>query len=178
MAEIATVARPYAEAAFRTALEAKDLAGWSGGLALAGAIAQEAQMAELLANPGVSRARKLECFFSVGGDGLPGPVRNLVTLLVEGTRAELLPEITSQYEALKREHESVVKAHIVSARPLEAAERDDLVASLARKYGRQVEATVEIDASLIGGARVHVGDEVINASVRDALAQMAIALSR
>ena len=66
----------------------------------------------------------------------------------------------------------------MSARPLEAAERDDLVASLARKYGRKVEASVEIDASLIGGARVHVGDEVINASVRDALAQMAIALAR
>ncbi len=178
MAEIATVARPYAEAAFRTALEAKDLAGWSGGLALAGAIAQEDQMAELLANPRLTRAQKLECFFAVGGDRLSGPVRNLVTLLVEGTRAALLPQIASQFEALKREHESVVMARIVSARPLEAAERDDLVASLARKYGRKVEATVEIDASLIGGARVHVGDEVINASVRDALAQMAIALSR
>ena len=178
MAEIVTVARPYAEAAFRTALEAKDLAGWSGGLALAGAIAQEGQMAELLANPRLTRTQKLECFFAVGGDKLSGPVRNLVTLLVEGTRAALLLEIASQFEALKREHESVVKARIVSARPLEAAERDDLVASLARKYGRKVEASVEIDASLIGGARVHVGDEVINASVRDALAQMAIALSR
>ncbi len=178
MAEIATVARPYAEAAFRTALEAQDLAGWSGGLALAGAIANEGQMAELLANPRLSRAQKLECFFAVGGDKLSGPVRNLVTLLVEGTRAALLPEIASQFEALKRDHESVVKARIVSARPLEAAERDDLVASLARKYGRKVEASVEIDASLIGGARVHVGDEVINASVRDALAQMAIALAR
>ncbi|MBK7659063.1 MAG: F0F1 ATP synthase subunit delta [Betaproteobacteria bacterium] len=178
MAEIATVARPYAEAAFRTALDAKDLAGWSGGLALAGAIANEGQMAELLANPRLSRAQKLECFFAVGGDKLSGPVRNLVTLLVEGTRAALLPEIASQFEALKRDHESVVKARIVSARPLEAAERDDLVASLARKYGRKVEASVEIDASLIGGARVHVGDEVINASVRDALAQMAIALAR
>jgi F-type H+-transporting ATPase subunit delta len=178
MAEIATVARPYAEAAFRTALEAKDLAGWSGSLALAGAIAQEGQMAELLANPRLTRAQKLECFFAVGGDKLSGPARNLVTLLVEGTRAALLPEIASQFEALKRDHESVVKARIVSARPLEAAERDELVASLARKYGRKVEATVEIDASLIGGARVHVGDEVINASVRDALAQMAIALSR
>ncbi len=178
MAEIATVARPYAEAAFRTALEAKDLAGWSGGLALAGAIAQEGQMAELLANPRLTRGQKLECFFAVGGDKLSGPVRNLVTLLVEGTRAALLPEIASQFEALKRDHENVVKARIVSARPLEAAERDDLVASLARKYGRKVEASVEIDASLIGGARVHVGDEVINASVRDALAQMAIALAR
>jgi F-type H+-transporting ATPase subunit delta len=178
MAEIATIARPYAEASFRSALEAKDLAGWSEGLALAGAIAGEDQMAELLGNPRLTRAQKLELFFGVGGDRLPGPVRNLVTLLVEGTRAALLPEIASQYEALKREHESIVRARIVSARPLADAERDDLVASIARKYGRKVEATVEIDASLIGGARLHVGDEVINASVRDALAQMAVALSR
>jgi len=178
MAEIATIARPYAEASFRAALEAKDLAGWSDGLALAGAIAGEDQMAELLGNPRLTRAQKLELFFGVGGDRLPGPVRNLVTLLVESTRAVLLPEIASQFEALKREHESVVRARIVSARPLADAERDDLVASIARKYGRKVEATVEIDASLIGGARLHVGDEVINASVRDALAQMAVALSR
>jgi F-type H+-transporting ATPase subunit delta len=178
MAEIATIARPYAEAAFRTALEAKDLAGWSGALALAGAIASQEQMAELLGNPRLTRAQKLEFFFGVGGEGLPQPVRNLVTLLVEGTRVELLPEIASQFEALKRQHESVVKARIVSARPLADAERDDLVANIARKYGRRVEATVEVDASLIGGARLHVGDEVINASVRDALAQMAVALSR
>lgn len=178
MAEIATIARPYAEASFRTALETKDLAGWSDGLALAGAIGGEARMVELLGNPSLTRAQKLELFFGVGGEKLPGPVRNLVTLLVEGSRAILLPEIASQYEALKREHESVVRARIVSARPLADAERDDLVASIARKYGRKVEATVEIDASLIGGARLHVGDEVINASVRDALAQMAVALTR
>jgi F-type H+-transporting ATPase subunit delta len=67
---------------------------------------------------------------------------------------------------------------IVSARALADSERDDLVQAIARKYGRTVEATVEIDAALIGGARVHVGDEVIHASVRDALAQMAVALAR
>ena len=178
MAEIATIARPYAEASFRTALEAKDLAGWSDGLALAGAIAADPQMADLLGDPRLTRAQKLEVFFGVGGDRLPGPVRNLVTILVDGARASLLPEVSAQFNALKLAQESVVKARIVSARPLGDAERDDLVASIARKYGRKVEATVEIDASLIGGARVHVGDEVIHASMRDALAQMAVALTR
>ncbi len=178
MAEIATLARPYAEASFRTALESKDLAGWSDGLALAGAIAADAQMADLLGNPRLTRAQKLEIFFGVGGDALPGPVRNLVTILVDGARAVLLPEIAAQFDALKRAHESVLMVRIVSARPLEDAERDDLVASIAAKYGRKVEATVEIDKSLIGGARVHVGDEVIHASISDALAQMAVALAR
>ncbi|MBL0142163.1 MAG: F0F1 ATP synthase subunit delta [Betaproteobacteria bacterium] len=178
MAEIATLARPYAEASFRSALETKDLADWSDGLLLAGAIVADPQMADLLGNPRFSRAQKLELLFGVGGEKLSLHVRNLVTILVDGTRAVLLPEISAQFESLKRAHENVLKARIVSARPLSEAERDDLVASLARKYGRKVEATVEIDAALIGGARVHVGDEVIHASMRDALAQMAAALAR
>jgi F-type H+-transporting ATPase subunit delta len=178
MAEIATLARPYAEASFRSAMEAKDLAGWSDGLSLAGAIAADPQMADLLGNPRLSRAQKLEFFFGVGGEKLSAHVRNLVTILVDGSRAVLLPEIAAQFDSLKRAHESVIRARIVSARPLSDAERDDLVASLGRKYGRRVEATVEIDAALIGGARVHVGDEVIHASMRDALAQMAAALAR
>lgn len=177
MAEIATLARPYAEASFRTALEAKDLAGWSAGLALAGAIAADVQMAGLLGNPRLNRAQKLELFFGVGGDRLSPPVRNLVTLLVDGARASLLPEVSAQFDALKRTHESVLKVRIVSARALSDAERDDLVAALARKHGRTVEASVEVDATLIGGARVHVGDEVIHASMRDALSQMAVALA-
>jgi len=178
MAELATLARPYAEASFRTALESRDLAGWAGALAVAGAIAADAKMAELLGNPRLARAQKLEVFFGVGGDRLTAPVRNLVTILVEGTRASLLPEIAVQFDALKRAHESVLKARIVSALPLADAERDDLVAALAGKYGRRIEATVEVDPGLIGGARVHVGDEVIHASMRDALAQMAAALAR
>ena len=178
MAEIATLARPYAEASFRTALEAKDLAGWSAGLALAGAIAAEPQMADLLGNPRLTRAQKLELFFAVGGERLAAPVRNLVTILVDGARASLLPEIAAQFDALKRAHESVLKVRIVSAMPLADPEREDLVSELSRKYGRRGEATVDVDASLIGGARVHVGDEVIHASMRDALAQMAVALAR
>lgn len=178
MAEIATLARPYAEASFRAALESRDLAGWAGSLALAGGIAADARMADLLGNPRLTRAQKLEIFFGVGGDGLTAPVRNLVTILVEGARASLLPEIAAQFEALKRTHESVLQARIVSAMPLADADRDALVAELSRKYGRRIEASVEVDPGLIGGARVHVGDEVIHASMRDALAQMAVALKR
>jgi F-type H+-transporting ATPase subunit delta len=178
MAEIATIARPYAEASFRVAMEAGDLAGWSAALALAGAIASDAQMADLLGDPRLTRTQKLEVFFGVGGERLPAPVRNLVTILVDGARALLLPEISTQFDALKRAQERVLKVRIVSARELADAEREDLLASIARKYGRKIESTVEVDPALIGGARVHVGDEVIHASMRDALAQMALALAR
>jgi F-type H+-transporting ATPase subunit delta len=105
-------------------------------------------------------------------------MKNLITILVDGDRAMLMPEIAAQFDALKRNHESVLKVRIVSARELADSERDDLIAAISRKHGRQVEASVEVDASLIGGARVHVGDEVINASMRDALSQMAVALAR
>jgi F-type H+-transporting ATPase subunit delta len=135
-------------------------------------------MAGLLGDPRLTRAQKLDLFFGIGGERLAAPVRNLVTILVDGARASLLPEVSAQFDALKRDQESVLKVRIVSARDLADAEREDLVASIARKYGRTVEATVEIDPALIGGARVHVGDEVINASMRDALAQMATALAR
>jgi F-type H+-transporting ATPase subunit delta len=178
MAEIATLARPYAEASFRSALEANDLPAWSDGLSLAGAIAADPQMADLLGDPRLSRAQKLEVFFGVAGERLAPPLRNLITILVDGARAVLLPEIAAQFDSLKRTHESVVKVRIVSARELADAERDDLVSAISRQYGRRVEASVEVDASLIGGARVHVGDEVINASMRDALSQMAAALAR
>ena len=115
---------------------------------------------------------------TVQGEPAAAQERQRLIGLVEGARAVLLPEIAAQFDALKRAHESVLKVRIVSAMPLADADRDDLVAELSRKYGRRIEATVEVDATLIGGARVHVGDEVIHASMRDALAQMAVALAR
>jgi len=105
-------------------------------------------------------------------------VRNLVTLLVEAYRASLLPEIAGQYEALKRAHESVLTVRIVSAMPLSQADQAALTSALSARHGRSIEAQVEVDESLIGGVRIHVGDQVVHASVRDALDQMASALAR
>jgi F-type H+-transporting ATPase subunit delta len=160
---------PYAEAPFRSALEAKDLAGWSTG-----SLPAPSPPIRKWPTPAteVTRAQKLDA--GVGGDKLPGPVRNLVTILLDGARASASG--SGVFNALKRAQESVLKVRIVSARELADAEREDLVGSIARKYGRRIESTVEIDPALIGGARVHVGDEVIHASMRDALAQMALAL--
>jgi F-type H+-transporting ATPase subunit delta len=178
MAELATVARPYAEAAFRAALEAGALARWEEGLALARAIASDSRMASMLANPRLERAAKLELFFGIGGERLAPAVQNLVTILVEVNRASLLPEIAGQFEALKRAHESVLTVRIVTAMPLSQEDQASVTAALAARYGRRIEANVELDASLIGGVRIHVGDQVVHASVRDALDQMASALAR
>ena len=178
MAELVTVARPYAEAAFKTALERKELGPTGGALALMAAIAADAQMRSVVSNPRVSAQQKKDLFLAVAGERANESVRNLVSILVDSHRSTLLPSIAEQFEALKRDHEKVLHAKITSAQALTDAQRAEIVSSLERQYGRRIEAEVEVDPELLGGARVQVGDQVIHASVRDALAQMAAALTR
>jgi F-type H+-transporting ATPase subunit delta len=178
MAELATIARPYAEAAFRAALEKGALAKVAEGLAYVDAIARDESMRAVLMNPKVSAAQKKEIFATVAGDHLDELSRNLVSLLIDSHREVLIGLIHEQFEALKREHEKVLTARITSAQPLSDQQRDDIVGALEKRYGKKIEAALDVDPQLLGGARVQVGDQVIHASVRDALAQMAAALTR
>jgi F-type H+-transporting ATPase subunit delta len=178
MAELATIARPYAEAVFRAGLEADRLGKVADGLAYVAAIARDPQMHSALMNPKVSPAQKKEIFASVAGEHVDDITRNLVSMLLENHREALIGHITEQFDLLKREHEKVVTARITSAQPLSDAQRDEIVAALEQRYGKKVEAELDVDPELLGGARVQVGDQVIHASVRDALAQMAAALTR
>jgi F-type H+-transporting ATPase subunit delta len=178
MAEIATVARPYAEATFKSALERGSLAATAEGLALMAAIARDDDMHFVLADPKVSAQQKKELFLAVGGERLDELLQNLLALLVDSHRDALIVPIAGQFEELKHEHERVLTARITSAQPLTDQQRADIVAALERRYGKKVEAELDVDPQLLGGARVQVGDQVIHASVRDALAQMAAALAR
>jgi F-type H+-transporting ATPase subunit delta len=178
MAELATVARPYAEATFRAALDKGSLAGAADGLALLAAIAADERVRSVMSDPRVSHAQKKDLFASIAGDRLDQVTRNLLGVLVDHRREELIGAIAPEFDALKREHERVVKARITSAQPLSDAQRGDIVAALERRYGKKVEAELDVDPELLGGARVQVGDQVIHASVRDALAQMAAVLAR
>jgi len=178
MAELATVARPYAEAAFEAALDKKALGPVDEALQVIAAIASDERMRSALSNPRVTPAQKKELIGSVAGGRLEDLSRNLVAMLVDNHRTVLIPEIARQFSDLKREHERVVRATIISAQPLDATQRADIVAALEKRYGKKVEAELEVDPTLLGGARVQVGDQVIHASVRDALAQMAAALTR
>jgi F-type H+-transporting ATPase subunit delta len=178
MAEIATVARPYAEAAFKSALEAGALAAAADGMALVAAIAADPQMRSALTNPRVSAQQKKQLFGDVAGTRLDATTRGLIAVLVDNRREELIGSIAEQFDALKREHERIVRARITSAQPLTDAQRADIVGALEKRYGRKVEAEADVDPRLLGGARVQVGDEVVHASVRDALAQMAATLTR
>jgi F-type H+-transporting ATPase subunit delta len=176
MAELATVARPYAEATFKAALETNALGRVAESLALIAAAVRDPQMHSLLGNPKVSAQQKKEVFAAVGD--LDPLVKSLVSLLIDNHREVLIGLIAEQFEDLKHEHERVLRARITSAQPLTDEQRAGIVAALEKRYGKKIEAELDVDPQLLGGARVQVGDQVIHASVRDALAQMAAALTR
>ena len=178
MAEIATVARPYAEATFKTALERNLLGPVGEGLALVAAIARDEQMRSILSDPKVGAQQKKDLFHAIAGERSEPTVRNLLAVLVDNRRESLIAEVAAQFDELKRDHERVLRARITSAQPLSEAQRADIVGALERRYGKKIEAELDVDPELLGGARVQVGDQVIHASVRDALGQMAAALTR
>jgi len=178
MAEIATVARPYAEAAFQAALEQNRLGPVGNGLEFLAAAVRDEQMRSVLSNPKVSAAQKKELFAAIAGERMDPMLANLVGMLVDNHREVLIGSIAEQFDELKRDHEKVLRARITSAQPLTDEQRADIVAALERRYGKKIEAEMDVDAELLGGARVQIGDQVIHASMRDALAQMAAALSR
>ena len=175
MAELSTLARPYAEAVFRLAREKNALSEWADRLAALATIASDPRMRAVIADPNTSAARAAELIASVMDVGDAG--KNLLAVLAGNDRLMLLPEIASQYEVLKAEAEGKLEATIVSAQGMSEAQKAELLAALKARFGRDVEATVEIDESLIGGAVITVGDQVIDGSVKGRLQKMAAALT-
>jgi F-type H+-transporting ATPase subunit delta len=173
MAELVTVARPYAEAAFAIAREANALPVWGEMLRLASGVAADAQMRETLDSPKLSSAEKESLFLSVCGDKLDAQGRSFIRVLVESDRIALLPEIRRLFDALKDDADGIARAHITSAFPVSDAEVDSMRAALERRFGKKVETTVSVDPDLIGGATIVVGDTVIDGSIRGELQAMA-----
>ncbi|MGZ5119901.1 MAG: F0F1 ATP synthase subunit delta [Burkholderiales bacterium] len=177
MAELVTVARPYAEAAFRLAVEKGNLAQWSQMLGHMEGIVQDEQFSERIGDPNVHEGGLEGLILGALGERLDGQGRNFVQVLVQNRRLELVPHIRALYEELRREHEGVLEARIVSALPISDEQVRQVLAALEKKYGRKVNAQVEVDPALIGGARIVVGDKVIDATVRGRLDAMAAALA-
>lgn len=175
MAEIATIARPYAEAAFRLAEGSGATANWSSALARLAAVAQSADVAQLIGNPRVSPALLTELLVSLSGD-TGSSLRNFVSTLVENKRVPVLPSVHEQFEILKNEREGTIDAEIESALPMDDGQLAALVKDLEQRFKRKIRPQVTTNAALIGGACVKVGDEVIDGSVRGKLAAMSAAL--
>jgi F-type H+-transporting ATPase subunit delta len=175
MAESLTIARPYAEAAFKLAREGNALPQWSDALARLSAVASSDAARELIGNPRLSSAQVSGLVADVAGSLSPEQ-RNFVALLADNERLGVLPEIAAHYEGLRNDFEGVLDARIASAYPLSEQQVAEVVATLEGKYGRKVKATVSVEPDLIGGISIRIGDEVIDASVRGKLAQLADAL--
>ena len=170
MAELATIARPYAEAVFKIA-QPSSLTVWSELLAEMAQIASVPELAELAHNPRAENAQVSEIFLSALKSAVTPEVKNLVAALVENGRLTLLPEIAVQFQTLKNHFESSADAEIVSAFPM-YAQVSELKVGLEKKFGRKLNTTVTVDQSLIGGVKVTVGDEVLDTSVRARLEHM------
>ena len=176
MAEFATIARPYAEAVFKLADEAGKLAEWSTMLGDLAAVGSDGSVRAAVSDPNLSAAKVAGLFISILSGRLTGDAENLVRVLAENRRLEVLPEICTQYEALRNERENVVDADIHTAFDLDDAQLARIVAALERKTGHRVNARVQLDKELLGGVKIVIGDKVIDASARGQLGALESAL--
>jgi len=174
MAELATIARPYAEALFKA--QASDLAGTAAWLDELAAVAHNPQLQQFADNPKVTDEQVFELISGVVRSTLPEAGRNFLRLVIENRRLGALSVVAQQYRALMNAQGGTADAVVHSAFPIEPAALADLSATLEKRFGRKLNVSVVADASLIGGIRVVVGDEVLDTSVKARLEQMKAAL--
>lgn len=173
MAELTTLARPYAKAAFEAAMEAGSLGEWSANLGLVSAVVSDAAVKSALSSPSLTGEQQARLVLDLCGDEIIGQVKNFVAILAENKRIPLMAEVVSLFEILKANQEKKVDVNVISAFPLSDAIQEKLAASLKAKLQREVVLHSETDNSLIGGAVVRAGDLVIDGSVRGKLVKLA-----
>jgi F-type H+-transporting ATPase subunit delta len=177
MAEKATIARPYARAAFEYAHAHGRLAAWSEALALASLVIADPQVEPLLDDPRVSAAQLVELIDGIAAGRLDAEGRNFLSVLAHNRRLPLLPIIAAMYEQLRAEVENTLDVEVTSAQALDDAQRQRLAAALGKRFRRQVRLQEKVDASLVGGAVVRAGDLVIDGSLKGRLARLATELN-
>ena len=141
-------------------------------LNFAASIVTDDRVAKALDNPRLDSGAKESLLLSIGGDRFNEPARNFIRVLVESERVTLLPQIAAMFETLKNDAESTAKATIESAFALTDAQLAEMQQALEKRFGRKIETTVSVNPDLIGGARVTVGDAVLDGSVQAKLAAM------
>ena len=182
MADISTIARPYAKAVFDLASGERKLQAWSDALRAAAAVVADAGAKRALANPAFDDGARATLVGSIvgaikGGELLATPEgKNLLKLLAENDRLTVLPEIAAQFDLLKADAENRVNVTVTSATPIDKALADQIKKSLEQRLKRAVELTLNVDASLIGGAVIQADDMVIDGSVRTRLQRLTEAL--
>ncbi len=176
MAELATLARPYAEALFQVASKG-DLAQAAQQLDALASVAGNPQLRQFADAPKVNDEQVFEVVTSVANVALNDASKNLLRTVIGNGRLSVLPEIATQFHALVNARSGVSDAVIYSAFPIEPAQLADVVTALEKRFARKLNASVALQPELIGGIRVVVGDEVLDTSVKARLEQMKAALT-
>ncbi len=177
MAELATIARPYADALFKA--QGSDLATTAVWLDRLAALAENAQLLQFADSPKVDVAQVFDVMADVASKDnglLPEAARNFLRIVIENGRLSALPEIASQFRSLKNAAGGTTDAVVFSAFPMDEQALSEVAAALEQRFGRKLDVKVELDPSLIGGIRAVVGDEVLDTSVKARLEQMKVAL--
>lgn len=172
MAELLTLARPYAKAAFEYALGENDLAGWSQNLGLAAAVSDVEEAQVLLSSPTYTADQLTEAFAGLFDPVLPQAMVNLLATLADNKRLLLLPAISNAFEAMKAEQEQQQRVEITSAFEIDDAQVAALGEALKAKLNKVVDIRVDVDAELIGGVIIRAGDMVIDNSLQGRLARL------
>ena len=178
MAELATIARPYAEALSQSA--GAHAPALTAQLAALARLAGSAELLQFADNPKVTPAQVHALMVAVAqqqGTALDPKVANLLQAVLDNGRLAAVPEIATQFQALANAGSGVSDALIQSAFPIDALALADVVVALEKRFARKLNAKVDVMPELIGGVRVVVGDEVLDTSVKARLEQMKLALT-
>lgn len=173
MTELATLARPYAEAAFKRAKETGNTGAWSESLQFLSAVVQDASMTVIVNNPRISKVKVQQLILDICHEKIDEEVGNLLKLLIENGKLKLLPTLSALYEECKANDEGYVNVELFSAYALNKTEQSKYVAMLEKHLHKKVNAVVSVDKSLIGGILAKAGDIVIDGSVSGQLQQLA-----
>ena len=173
MAQLTTLARPYARAAFETAIADGNLKSWSAMLALLSALTRDSRVAGFLSDPSRNTGEQAQTLIDLAGSELDAKGQNFVLVLAANKRLQLLPEIATLFETLKADYEKTVDVEVISAFAVDQSAESNLVAALKKRLQREVKLNVTVDRSLIGGMIVRAGDLVIDGSVRGRLNKLA-----
>jgi F-type H+-transporting ATPase subunit delta len=173
MAELATLARPYAQALYGVARNG-DLTAWANWLQVFACVASQARILSLATNPHIESAQICDLLLRVAppAQTFEQQAQNFIKLLLKRHRLAVVRYIAEQFNALKNAHEGLADAHIVSAFALDEASLKPLIEALERRLNRKLKPHVTLDSSLIGGVRVKVGDKVLDMSVQEQLAKL------
>jgi len=178
MAELSTVARPYAEALFGVAQgSGEKLDVWLAAVDELARLMAHPQVAEVIADPKLDHGQVFGLLTGMMKAPLPTVGANFLKLLIENQRLAVMPEVAAQFRALKNRAEGVAECLIETAFPLADGQASELVAALSKKFGQKLKPEVRVNADLIGGVRATVGDQVLDGSVRARLMEMQTALT-